>query len=236
MFADYAIRFNKALGRLPEKLKIVLPQGYQFANPFAQGQALTISTDFYKRFYQDKGKRRILLGINPGRHGAGLTGVPFADSKRLEYMGIDTRGIESYETSAEFVYKVVEAFGGAEAFYKHFYINSPLPLGLLHLNLKNNWVNANYYDSKALTRSVEPLINHAMKHYRQMPLDFSVAYCLGVSENYQYVRKWNETHRLFGKIVALAHPRYVMQYKRRKVGRYIEFYLQQLNEACYEAR
>lgn len=227
-YADHAIAFNRTLLNIQERIAIRLPDGYQLMNPFATGQALAISTDFYRQFYTDNGVRRIILGINPGRHGAGLTGVPFTDSKQLSLLGIDPRGIRSFEPSAAFIYRVIAQFGGAAAFYRRFYINSPLPLGLSRTNSKGNTVNANYYDSDALQHATAPLIDYAMDAYRHMPIDTSVAYCLGQGKNYRFMERWNRQRQLFGTLIPLAHPRYVMQYRFKSMDEYITDYMGKL--------
>ena len=78
-FADKVIEFNQALdfrGKLPEGIRIM--------NPFQEDAKITsIAASFYKKYYNDCDTRRLILGINPGRFGAGETGVPFTDTKRL---------------------------------------------------------------------------------------------------------------------------------------------------------
>ncbi len=83
---------------------------------------------FYRKFYGDHHQRRMIIGINPGRFGAALSGVPFTDSARLAApCGISYPGFKSYEVSSVFVYDVVAAFGGPEAFYRDVYIGSMCP-------------------------------------------------------------------------------------------------------------
>lgn len=232
-FSQWAIDFNKSLLTIQEQIKIKLPAGYQLMNPFIKGKALAISNDFYDLFYNDELPRKIILGINPGRHGAGLTGVPFTDSKQLSKLNIDARGIKSFEPSAVFIYRIIEKFcsekqTAVKKFYQKFYFNSPLPLGLLQKNKKGNWVNANYYDNLKLQKSVEPIIQYAMLEYQKMPIDRNCCYCLGQGKNYQYLQKWNQKYQIFGKIIPLAHPRYVMQYKFKEIEFYQKDYLHKL--------
>jgi hypothetical protein len=62
-----------------------LPTNIRIMNPFREEEnALRISSEFYKKYYNDDNKRHLILGINPGRFGGGLTGVPFTDPKRLK--------------------------------------------------------------------------------------------------------------------------------------------------------
>jgi hypothetical protein len=57
-----------------------LPKGISVMNPFRNNpEVMTIVSLFYKKFYSDSRKRYLILGINPGRFGAGITGIPFTD-------------------------------------------------------------------------------------------------------------------------------------------------------------
>ena len=227
-FADHAIALNEHLAGLGDKAA-TLPRGYRMMNPFARGEALPISGDFYRKYYAAARPRRLILGINPGRLGAGLTGVPFTDSHRLaDPLGISARGITTREPSSVFIYEVVRAWGGAKAFYRDFYINSPLPLGLLKKNPRGNWVNCNYYETKALTRAVQPLIDNAMERYMSMPIRRDIAWCLGMGKNYEYLKALNAERGYFDEIAPLPHPRYVVQYQSRHTERYIKEFLEKL--------
>src|SRR6187402_2535739 len=78
-FADKVITFNRQLhfsGKLPPGIRIM--------NPFKEEEsAFEISSAFYRKFYNDNHPRHLILGINPGRFGAGVTGVSFTDPKRM---------------------------------------------------------------------------------------------------------------------------------------------------------
>ena len=120
-FAAKVITFNKSLrfnGRLPPGIRVM--------NPFRENKdSLTVSSAFYEKYYSDNNRRHIILGINPGRFGAGLTGIPFTDPKRLvEKCGLPYPGPPAHEPSSVFIYHVIDAYGGAEKFYGRFYINS----------------------------------------------------------------------------------------------------------------
>src|ERR1700678_2440482 len=125
-FADKVIPFNKQVD-----FKGTLPPGISIMNPFKENPQVNILMEqFYQKYYADNNKRYLILGINPGRFGGGVTGIPFTDSKRLKSVcGIDYEGKETHEPSSVFVYEMIEAFGGASEFYKNFYINSMSPLG-----------------------------------------------------------------------------------------------------------
>ena len=74
-FADNVIEFNKSLD-----FQGTLPRGIKIMNPFKDGQIISISSSFYKKYYNDNRPRHFILGINPGRFGAGVTGIPFTDT------------------------------------------------------------------------------------------------------------------------------------------------------------
>src|SRR5690606_22099429 len=110
-------------------------------------------------YYNDNKARRLILGINPGRLGAGVTGIPFTDTKRLEsHLNTMVEEVSTHEPSSVFVYDVIEAYGGVRKFYSDFYINSVCPLGFVKINDAGREVNYNYYDSKQLFLAVRPFI------------------------------------------------------------------------------
>ncbi len=79
-FAQKVIQFNNQLD-----FKGTLPPGINIMNPYKEnGQASRIMNEFYTKYYNDDNKRHLILGINPGRFGSGVTGVAFTDSKRLK--------------------------------------------------------------------------------------------------------------------------------------------------------
>jgi hypothetical protein len=67
-----------------------VPDGVEIMNPFENHSTAEAANRFYQRFYHDRRPRIFLFGINPGRFGAGVTGVPFTDPIRLqEVCGIE---------------------------------------------------------------------------------------------------------------------------------------------------
>jgi hypothetical protein len=78
-FADRIIAFNQQL-----EYTGTLPTGISIMNPFRDNDfALDVSTRFYRKYYSDNHPRHLILGINPGRFGSGMTGVAFTDPKRM---------------------------------------------------------------------------------------------------------------------------------------------------------
>ncbi|MEO6136035.1 MAG: uracil-DNA glycosylase family protein [Ginsengibacter sp.] len=227
-FADKMIAFNKKV-----EFQGKLPKGISIMNPFKDNEhALFISSTFYQKFYNDSERRHLILGINPGRFGAGVTGVPFTDTKRLlQECGIQFEGKVTHEPSATFVYEIINSFGGVEKFYKNFYIQSICPLGFTATNDKGKEVNYNYYDSKQLTDAVYEFMIDNIRKQINLGIYTDVCFCFGTGKNEKFIRKVNDEYKFFKKIIALEHPRYIMQYKFKEREFYIEKYLSALNEA-----
>ena len=53
-----------------------------------------------------------------------------------------------------------------------------------------------------------------------------VCFCFGTGKNEKFLKKINEKFHFFEKIIALEHPRYIMQYKYHSRENYIEKYLE----------
>ena len=221
-FAERVIAFNKALS-----LDISLPDGIRVMNPFTENpKALEVSSAFYLKYYNDNRERRLILGINPGRFGAGVTGIPFTDTKRLtEKCGLTFDGLHTHEPSSVFVYEVIDAYGGAEKFYKDFYINSLSPLGFVQAKPDGKELNYNYYDSKKLENALRPFMIQSTREHIRMGINTETAYCLGTGKNYAFLKKLNQECQFFKQLIPLEHPRYVMQYKSKNKDFYIQKYL-----------
>ncbi|MFT4023285.1 MAG: DUF4918 family protein [Flavihumibacter sp.] len=208
-----------------------LPPGIRIMNPFRESPAvLPILQQFCDRYYNDDRPRRLLLGINPGRHGGGITGIPFTDTKRLQSeLGIAYTGKASHEPSAEFIYAMINAFGGPAAFYGAVYINSPCPLGFVSQTEKGGEVNYNYYDSAALQQMVKPFMVKSIRKLIALGMKTDTVYCMGAGKNEKALQALNREYKFFDRLVALEHPRFIMQYKRKFVSEYIQKYIDALS-------
>src|SRR5262245_37667388 len=175
-FADKVIRFNRELS-FEEKL----PHGIRIMNPFRENkEVLPASEAFYRTFYNDDGKRKLILGINPGRHGAGTTGIPFTDTKRLTAIcNIKLESASTHEPSSVFIYDMISRYGGVQTFYRDFYINAVCPLGFVEKNERGNWVNRNYYDYPELFLAVKDFIIQTLHRQVGFGVDTNTCYVLG---------------------------------------------------------
>lgn len=219
--ADKVIAFNKELRYSGE-----LPEGFQVLNPFLKNpETMQVMEAFYRKYYNDTNQRKFIIGINPSRHGAGVTGIPFTDTKRLQSAcGITMHSARTHEVSSWFVYDMIEAYGGATEFYSRFYINSPFPLAIIRATKNGNWLNANYYDDKALFEMVKGFMIESLKKHIEIGLDTSEVFILG-KKNADFIAKINKQEKLFDKMTALEHPRYIQQYKSKEKQLYIDKYL-----------
>jgi hypothetical protein len=228
-FADKVIQFNKQLAYTGDKL----PPGIRIMNPFQEfEQTMAISVTFYHKYYNDNNSRHVILGINPGRFGGGLTGIPFTDPKRLKSeCHIDYEGKITHEPSSVFVYEVINAYGGAEAFYKDFYINSLCPLGFTTVDAHGKEKNYNYYDSKELIAATTGFIVENIRKQIDLGVITDVCFCFGTGKNENFLRKLNDEYGFFKQIVALEHPRFIMQYKAKSKQFYIDKYVEAFEKA-----
>jgi hypothetical protein len=222
--ADRIISFNRDLS-----YSGTLPAHFQVLNPFQDNpETAIVMNQFYQKFYSDNQPRKFIIGINPSRHGAGVTGVPFTDTKRLDRIcGIKMQSAQTHEISSVFMYDVIEEFGGATAFYREFYINSPFPLAIIRKTGHHTWVNANYYDHPMLFEMLRPFMVDSLKKHIQLGLQTGEVFVLG-KKNATFLSKLNKTEHLFERMTALDHPRYIQQYKSKEKLEYIANYLRVL--------
>ena len=244
MFSEKLINFYKQLkppGDLPKGIEVLFPQ--------RDKQVIALVKEFLEKYYNDNKPRSLMLGINPGRHGAGITGVNFTGPRQLkENCGIDHHLKLSSELSAEFIYDMINEYGGVKSFYQDWFIGAVCPLGFITSSVptgvgtpspegegkrKKSFIgkNINYYDDKKLMQAVTPFIVDCIN--KQVAMGFSVERCLciGGEKNFKYLSGLNNEHRWFNEIVPLPHPRFILQYRRKQKDKYIHQYLSALRFA-----
>lgn len=221
-FGEKIMQWNASLGG-----RIRVPEGIDVLNPFDDKDAMKVAKRYYDDFYNDNKTRVGVFGINPGRHGAGITGIPFTDPVHLESeCGISNPFTKRAELSSTYVYQFINAFGGNQTFTSRFFLTAICPLGFI-----KEGKNINYYDDKSLLNHVEGFILETMREQVDMGLDTQTCLCLGEGANYKYLSAFNDKHALFDKVVPLAHPRFIMQYRRKKLDEYLQSFVTVLHDA-----
>ncbi len=218
-FGEKLIRFYK---KLPPKVNI--PKAFEWIDPFTNPETIQCMESFYTKYYNSSNQRTGIFGINPGRFGAGVTGVSFTDPKILEEQcDIPNTFHKRHELSAIFIYDWINKYGSIQAFYERFFISSLCPLGFL-----TKGINCNYYDDKKLQQKVKPFIIECMWKQIALGLNREFAYSLGKGKNFQFFKKINEEQQFFKEVIALPHPRWIMQYRRKSKDEILEDMLDKL--------
>ncbi|HOK25111.1 MAG TPA: DUF4918 family protein [Bacteroidales bacterium] len=231
--ADRIIAFYRNLD-----IRETLPPGISIMNPYRKdSRVMKVVEEFYRKFYSDNNPRNIILGINPGRFGAGITGITFTDTIRLwEKCGIIMEGTESRELSSEFVYEMIDRFGGVNRFFSHFYLSAVSPLGFTLTAKEGKEINFNYYDNPDLLRAVYDFIVENIERQLDFGIKNDVCFCLGTGKNYRFLKEINEKYGFFNKIIPLEHPRFIMQYRRKVKDFYITRYIGAFSETINKKR
>lgn len=207
-----------------------MPIGFQTINPYQDNpETMEVMKQFYHKYYNDSKQRKFMIGINPSRHGAGVTGVPFTDTKRLESVcGITMKSAYTHEVSSVFMYEMIAQYGGAKNFYQDIFINSPFPLAIIRETKEGKWINANYYDDADLFEMTKDFMIGVLQEFISWGLDTSEVFVLGV-KNARFINKLNKKAKLFNTITVLEHPRYIQQYKYWEKQLYIDKYISTLS-------
>jgi hypothetical protein len=90
---------------------------------------------YYQKVYSTEANRVVLCGINPGKNGAGRTGIPFLDFRAVSDIGQDDR-----EQSAQFILSIINEIG-SELFYRNVYMTN-----ISWFGFTKDGNNLNYYD------------------------------------------------------------------------------------------
>ena len=225
VFADKVLTFYASL-----QPAFRLPKGFSAMNPYSNPETMAIAELFYKNYFNDTGKRTLIFGINPGRLGGGITGIPFTDPVQLlKECRINHPFPLKAELSAQYIYKMIHAFGGAEKFYGKFFLTAVCPIGFLKGQL-----NANYYDSPQLIHSTKSFIIRTIQEQVQLGCYTEYCFCLGFGKNMDYFEKLNKELKIFKKIIPLPHPRWIMQYRRKSIDRFIEQYIAAFTSVAHD--
>ncbi len=197
-----------------------LPGGVKIINPYNSQKVKSIVREFFCKFYNDNNERLFVIGINPGRFGGGLTGISFTDPVALrERCKIENDLGTRKELSSIFVYRIIERFGGVEKFFSKAFLTALYPLAII-----KDGKNYNYYDGKSLFILLREEIIKSFSKQIRLGSRRDKAVILG-KKNADYFMSMNKEHKFFDNIIVLDHPRYIMQYKLKKIDSYIADYL-----------
>jgi hypothetical protein len=199
-----------------------VPAGIDVMTPYRAAHVRRHVRQFLRRYFDDNDPRVLVFGINPGRFGAGITGVTFTDPVALaDVCGIANDLPRRRELSSVFVYRFIERFGGVRAFYRRFFLTAASPLGFTRKGR-----NLNYYDDPRLTRAVTPFIIRSIERQIALGGRRDHAIVLGTGANMRFISRLNADHGFFQEIHALEHPRPIMQYRRRQLEYYLSRYVE----------
>ena len=215
-FAEKATKYFTNL-KSPDNL----PAGIDITNPYESQDVKNIVITFYKKYFNDNNDRIFIFGINPGRFGGGLTGISFTDPVALkEECGIENNLGTQKELSSKFIYKFINELGGTANFYKKYFISALYPLALI-----KEGKNHNYYDSPDLYKALKPHIIDSIKKQVAFGANKKFAVSLG-KKNWGYLKKINDECGFFEEVRFVEHPRYIMQYRLKKLNSFLHKYLQ----------
>jgi hypothetical protein len=128
-----------------------------------------------------------------------------------------------------FIYEFIKLWGGAEKFYRDFFLTAVSPLGFV----KNNR-NFNFYDHPALLRDIKPFLIRSIESQLGFGARSEAAIVLGTGKIKQVFEDFNRECSFFKTVHAVEHPRFIMQYRRRRLGDYLQKYSEVFERALKE--
>lgn len=173
---------------------------------------------FCQLFYSDAVPRVMICGTNPGRFGAGMTGIPFLDYMSLSQIipGIDR---QDSEKSASFFFQVVRRFG-VDLFFRTFYVSNFSSVGYL-----KDGKNLNYYDLPPAALAI------VERNFLSEVEAINPTHVISLGEAVQ-----RSVKKLLPASVdcslRLPHPSWVTTYRVNDMGRWVARYLEVLETFC----
>ena len=218
-FSTRAIKYFSSL-KNPSRLT----KDVEILNPYRIKDIRSVVKSFYEKFYNDEKERLFIFGINPGRFGGGLTGISFTDPVALrEGCGIKNNLGTRKELSSKFIYTVAEEIGGAQKFFSKVFLTAMYPLAII-----KDGKNHNYYDERLLSENLRSEIVMNISSQIEFGARRDLVILLG-KKNAEFFRTINEQYKFFKKMMVLEHPRYIMQYRLKKIDDYVKKYIEAIN-------
>ena len=210
--------------------KVSFNKKIEVLDPYKNPEVKEIYNSFYSKYFNDNNIRIILFGINPGRFGGGITGIPFTDPYNLyNHCGIKSNFVKKKELSSKFIYDMIEEYGGAHLFYKKFFISSICPYGFI-----SNSRNLNYYDDINLFNKWKNKIIDWIHYQRENIVSKKICVIIGKGKNQKFFELLNKEYKFFDEIIALPHQRWILQYRSKEKNNYIKKYIETLNKLNHE--
>jgi hypothetical protein len=221
-FGERAFRFYTSL-----ELRKKLPRGVVALNPYHTPRIRDYIRLFLSTFFSDNHKRVLVFGINPGRFGAGITGVTFTDPAALEtFCGVPNDLPKKRELSSVFIYDFIESWGGPKRFYRDFFLTAVSPLGFV-----KDGRNFNFYDHPVLLRDIKSFLIQSIESQLGFGARREAAIVLGTGKIRKVFEGLNHECGFFKTVYAVEHPRFIMQYRRRKLRDYLQKYFEIFEQA-----
>jgi len=205
------------------KIPVSLPDGILLHNPFEDAERKAAIEQFYTKFFSDDNARIHILGINPSKLNHTSTGINYTDGLALkEFCGLDNGFSKGRELTSDFFYRVVLAMGGAEEFYKRVFAWAIMPISVTS---KGGYVN--YYD-QAVEGALNEVITENVRWTSRRP-STGRALIIGTGENKKGFQNLEGSPFGYNDVKYLPHPRWIMQYNRDRIDKYIEQYVDALS-------
>lgn len=199
----------------------VLPIGIEILDPYKDPEVKRVIHEMVSRYYTGDHLRIGVWGINPGRFGAGVTGLSFTDPWAVKsVLGIETTLDGRRELSAEFISMVIEAYGGPQVFYRDVYMCALSPLGFI-----KNGININFYDDPVLMREIVPFVISSLQEQHAAGLVSDRCIVFGTGKLKTFTEREVKDVMGYTTIEYLEHPRFIMQYRRSQVPSFVEKYV-----------
>ncbi|REB08739.1 DUF4918 family protein [Sporosarcina sp. BI001-red] len=141
---------------------------------------------YYKKFYSKQGRRIVFCGINPGKYGAGKTGVPFIDFDGISRL-LSGHDRQDKERSAQFMLSIIEEYGAGEfqdavyltnlSWYGFLRDGRNLNYYILPRNVRHHFIESFVEEMKIVQPSfIVPLSEEVGRTLRQMAKDGQLNY------------------------------------------------------------
>ena len=201
---------------------IGLPNHIHLHNPWDDKDRRAAITEFCNKFYNDSTPRIHLIGINPSKLVKTSTGVNYTDGYALQNRcGIGNDFDKHRELTSEFFYRMSDACGDANKLYSNIFAWALMPFAITSDGLYKN-----HYDAEVAS-SVDTIIRANLDWLSRIP-STGRAVVLGKGKNAAKFDALVGTSGMYREIIILPHPRWILQYQRKDVDKFIDQYLNAL--------